>query len=194
MHLTEARCLVSSSLIAASFAVASPLTWAADYALDPVHSFVSFRISHLGVSMLQGRFDTIDGAFTWDKDNPSRAKVDITIKTASVNTNHAERDKHIRGQDFLDIDKYPEATFESTGFSGDASSGTLTGDLTLHGVTRPVSIAMTLVGEGPDPWGGYRAGFSGSTSIKRSDFGISYDLGPAAESMQFDITIEGVRK
>ena len=110
---------------------------AADYAIDTAHSFVEFRIKHLGYSWLYGRFNRFSGHFSYDADNPQASAVSVSIDTASVDTNHAERDKHLRGSDFLDVAKYPEATFESTKYAGDAQGGTLEGMLTLHGVTKP---------------------------------------------------------
>ena len=167
---------------------------AADYAIDTAHSFVEFRIKHLGYSWLYGRFNRFSGHFSYDADNPQASAISVSIDTASVDTNHAERDKHLRGSDFLDVAKYPEATFESTKYSGDAQSGTLEGMLTLHGVTKPISIHLEKLGEGNDPWGGYRAGFIGTTTLTRRDFGISYNLGPASESMELELGIEGIRK
>ena len=167
---------------------------AADYAIDTAHSFVEFRIQHLGYSWLYGRFNRFSGHFRYDADNPQASAISVSIDTASVDTNHAERDKHLRGSDFLDVATYPEATFESTKYTGDAQSGTLEGMLTLHGVTKPISIHLEKLGEGNDPWGGYRAGFIGTTTLTRRDFGISYNLGPASETMELELGIEGIRK
>lgn len=174
-----------------SIAATSP---AADYEIDHAHSFVEFRIKHLGYSWLYGRFNRFSGQFTYDPDNPQANAITVSIDPASVDTNHAERDKHLRGSDFLDVAKYPEAKFESTMYSGDADRGTLEGMLTLHGVTKPISIRLEKLGEGNDPWGGYRAGFIGTTTLTRRDFGISYNLGPASESMELELGIEGIRK
>ena len=170
------------------------ISHAADYDIDTAHSFVEFRIKHLGYSWLYGRFNRFSGHFSYDADNPQASAISVSIDPASVDTNHAERDKHLRGTDFLDVTKYPDATFESTKYTGDAKSGTLEGMLTLHGVTRPISIQLEKLGEGSDPWGGYRAGFIGTTTLTRRDFGISYNLGPASESMELELGIEGVRK
>lgn len=167
---------------------------AAEYVIDSAHSFVEFRIKHLGYSWLYGRFNTISGQFTYDADNPQASAIAVSIDPASVDTNHAERDKHLRGPDFLDVNTYPDAAFESTKYTGDAVRGTLEGMLTLHGVTQPISIRLEKLGEGNDPWGGYRAGFVGTTTLTRRDFGISYNLGPASESMELELGIEGIRK
>ena len=167
---------------------------AADYRIDPGHSFVQFRIQHLGYSWLYGRFNKIAGEFTQDPANPSINRINVKIETASIDTNHAERDKHLREDDFLHVKKYPTASFLSTGYTGDAGHGTLKGELTLHGVTRPISIEVSKLGEGKDPWGGYRTGFIGTTTLRLKDYGITYNLGPASETMELELSIEGIRK
>ena len=166
----------------------------ADYEIDTAHSFIEFRIQHLGYSWLYGRFNRISGEFSHDPADSSANRVSVSIDPASVDTNHAERDKHLRNPDFLDVKKYPSAGFESTKYTGDAESGTLEGMLTLHGVTKPISIDLRKIGEGKDPWGGYRAGFIGTVTLTRKDFGIGYNLGPASETMEFELSIEGIRK
>jgi polyisoprenoid-binding protein YceI len=167
---------------------------AADYELDTRHSFVQFRIQHLGFSWMYGRFNDISGSYTYDADNPEATAVEIDIDPASIDTNDAERDKHLRSEDFLDVDTYPSAGFKSTGYSGTAEEGTLEGELTLHGVTRPISIDVRKVGEGEDPWDGYRTGFIGTTTIDRRDFGMEYDVGPESWEIEFELNLEGVRQ
>ena len=170
---------------------------AADYAIDKQgqHAFVNFKISHLGYSWLYGTFKDFDGSFSFDAAKPQDSKVNVTLNTTSVDTNHAERDKHLRSADFLNVSKHPTATFASTAVTS-TGEGTadIAGDLTLNGVTKPVVIAATFIGEGKDPWGGYRAGFEGSTTLKLKDFGITKDLGPASESVELIISVEGVRQ
>ncbi|WP_425917237.1 YceI family protein [Pseudomonas sp. GWSMS-1] len=170
---------------------------AADYAIDKQgqHAFVNFKISHLGYSWLYGTFKDFDGSFSFDAAKPQDSKVNVTLNTTSVDTNHAERDKHLRSADFLNVSKHPTATFASTAVTS-TGEGTadIAGDLTLNGVTKPVVIAATFIGEGKDPWGGYRAGFAGSTTLKLKDFGITKDLGPASESVELIISVEGVRQ
>ena len=170
---------------------------AADYAIDKQgqHAFVNFKISHLGYSWLYGTFKDFDGSFSFDDKNPQASKVSVTLNTASVDTNHAERDKHIRSDDFLSVDKHPTATFESTSVkSTGEGTADITGNLTLNGVTKPVVIAATFIGQGDDPWGGYRAGFAGSTTLKLKDFAIEKDLGPASSEVELIISVEGVRQ
>ena len=180
-----------------SLAVATTLcgadTLATDYTIDPSHAFIQFRISHLGYSVLAGRLNDFAGTFSWDKENPASAALDVTVKTASIDSNWAERDKHLRGEDFLDVETFPEATFKGVKFSDGENGGTVEGLLTLHGVSKAVTLNVKAVGEGDDPWGGYRAGFTATTTIDRTDFGINYDLGPVANTMKFDLYLEGVR-
>jgi polyisoprenoid-binding protein YceI len=175
---------------------------AADYTIDKEgnHAFVNFKISHLGYSFIFGTFKDWSGTFSFDAAKPEDSKISITLNTKSVDTNHAERDKHIQSKDFLDTAKFPTATFVSTSVkpTGKNADGKLTadvtGDLTLHGVTKPVVVKTVFLGEGKDPWGGYRAGFEGTTTIKRSDFGKMMDLGPQSDTLTLDISFEGVQK
>ena len=118
----------------------------------------------------------------------------VVIETASIDTGHAERDKHLRSPDFLDVKKFPTASFVSTGYEGDADGGTMKGNLTLMGVTKPIAMAVKKVGEGDDPWGGYRAGFEGTVTINRRDFNAGRSLGPASESVDFFLSLEGIRR
>ncbi len=125
---------------------------AADYKIDPAHSFIQFRVSHLGIAWVFGRFNTLEGDFTYDPAaGPSAQKISVTIDPSSVDTNHAERDKDLRSSNFLEVESFPTITFVSTGFSGDADGGTLTGDLTLHGVTKSISFPVMRNAEGDDP-------------------------------------------
>ena len=170
---------------------------AADYAIDKQgqHAFVNFKISHLGYSWLYGTFKDFDGSFSFDAAKPQDSKVNVTLNTSSVDTNHAERDKHLRSGDFLNVSKHPTATFTSTSVkSTGEGTADITGDLTLNGVTKPVVIAAKFIGEGKDPWGGYRAGFEGSTKLKLKDFDIQKDLGPASQEVELIISVEGVRQ
>ncbi|WP_422367399.1 YceI family protein [Pelagibius sp.] len=188
---TGAPALLAAGLLAASTAPVA----AADYKIGPAHSFVEFKTLHLGFSWLHGRFNTVEGSLKFDPSaGPETQEIEVIIDTASVDTNHAERDKHLRSSDFLNVEEYPTATFKSTGYDGDEDGGTLTGELTLHGVTKPISFEIKKIGEGDDPWGGYRAGFEGSYTLTRSDFGMDYDLGPGALEVELGIYVEAIRQ
>ncbi len=183
--------------IAAASITLPSLAQAADYVIDTekAHAFIQFRIKHLGYSWLLGRFNDFDGKFSYDEAKPAASKVEVNIKTASIDSNHAERDKHLRSDEFLGVGKFPEARFVSSGYKENADkSAVLSGNLTLHGVTRPVTINVKPVGNGADPWGGYRRGFEGSTTLKLTDYGINYNLGPASTEVELFLSVEGIRK
>ena len=159
------------------------------------HAFIEFRIQHLGYSWLLGRFNDFDGSFTYDEKNPSSSSVAVNIRPGSVDTNLAERDKHLRSKDFLSAEKFPSAKFVSTAYEAKGDNkGVLKGSLTLRGVTKPITIDVTHIGAGPDPWGGYRRGFSGTTTLTLKDFGIDYELGPSSRSVELFLSVEGVRQ
>jgi polyisoprenoid-binding protein YceI len=159
------------------------------------HQFVMFKISHLGYSWLYGQFNDFTGEFTADAENPENSQVNATIQTASVDSNHAERDKHLRGDDFLDVKKFPTATFKSTSIEKTGEkTAKITGDFTLHGVTKPVTLDAKMIGYGDDPWGGYRMGLEASTTLTLADFGITKNLGPASETVEIIISVEGIKQ
>ncbi|QJT80205.1 YceI family protein [Kosakonia sp. MUSA4] len=183
-------------LALASLLFATGAAVAADYKIDKEgqHAFVNFRIQHLGYSWLYGTFKDFDGTFTFDEANPAADKVNVTINTNSLDTNHAERDKHLRSAEFLNVAKFPQATFSSTEVKKTADGLNITGNLTLNGVTKPVVLAAKLIGEGKDPWGGVRAGFEASGKIALKDFNITTDLGPASQDVELIISVEGVQQ
>lgn len=189
-----------SSIVVAAVATAIALSTPAaaeTYVIDTkgAHASINFRVKHLGFSWLVGRFDTFSGNFSFDEKNPAASKVSVEIDTASVNSNHAERDKHLRSADFLDVGKFPKATFESTKVStSEDGKATISGKLTLHGVTKDIDIAATRIGGGDDPWGGSRQGFEGSTVLTLADFGITKDLGPASRQVELTLHVEGVKQ
>lgn len=165
------------------------------FEIDGVHSVVIFRIKHLNTSQFYGRFNDVSGTFSLDRSNPSAARFDIEIKTASADTHNERRDKHICGPDFLNAKQFPVATFKAVGAkkTGDATFE-VTGELTLHGVTRSITASIEYVGESEDRRGGYRMGFECILNIKRSDFGMDYMLNGLGDEMRLIISIEGIRK
>ncbi len=167
------------------------------YAFDTegAHQFVTFKISHLGYSWLYGRFNDFDGQFVYDAENPENSSVEVTVDTSSVDSNHGERDKHLRSDDFLHVSEYPEATFKSKRVEVDEKGeADIIGDLTLRGVTKEITLDVEMVGHGEDPWGGYRMGFEAETEFKLTDFGIPMDLGKASETVEMIISVEGIRQ
>lgn len=189
--------LLSSAILGASLAFSALPAQAADYIIDREgqHAFINFKISHLGYSWLYGRFNDFSGTFSWDKAQPEASRISVQIDPASIDSNHAERDKHLRGENFLAVAAHPSAGFTSTRVEA-LENGRLavTGELNLHGVSREVTIDAAPIGEGQDPWGGYRAGFEGTTRIRLADFGIHAELGPAAEEVMLMLSVEGIRQ
>ena len=177
--------------------IAAPALQAADYVIDTqgAHAFVQFKVSHLGYSWLHGRFNTFSGTFSYNDKNLAASKIQLDIDTKSVDSNHAERDKHLRSPDFLNVDKHGKATFVSSKVvPKDGANFDLVGNFTFNGVTKEITIAASKTGEGKDPWGGYRAGFAGEITIKPSEFGLTYNLGPASETVKLWLHVEGIKK
>nr|WP_298414774.1 YceI family protein [uncultured Halomonas sp.] len=186
----------------AALAVSSllPLTQAqaADYIIDKEgqHAFIQFKISHLGFSYILGSFEDFSGSFSYDPEDVASSSVNVDVNVSSLNSNHAERDKHILNEDFLDASEYPTATFESTGFeSTGEGEGKLTGDLTLHGVTNEITMDVTHIGGGEDPWGGYRDGFEGTTNLTLADYDIDMSkFPPVMQELELYVVFEGIRQ
>ena len=170
---------------------------ATDYVIDTkgAHASIDFKVSHLGYSFVVGRFNEFEGDFSFDGNKLTDGHVNVTIKTASLDSNHADRDKHLRSPDFLNTAKFPEASFKSSSIvdKGDGNF-LLNGDFTLNGVTKSMTIQAKTIGEGQDPWGGYRAGFTGTTEFALKDYNIKMDLGPASSHVQLAIVVEGIRQ
>ncbi|MBC8212660.1 MAG: YceI family protein [Gammaproteobacteria bacterium] len=170
--------------------VMAEMASAGNYTIDPGHTFVTFSVSHLGFSELQGRFNTVEGSMKYTPNGAS--SVEVTIDAASVDSNHQKRDDHLRGPDFFNAKQFPQIKFASSkvhyGASGEPSR--VDGNFTLHGVTKAVSLDVTPVGAGSDPWGGYRSGYNASTKIKRSDYGMNYMPGGIGDEISIKLYIE----
>jgi|TARA_B110000879_G_C11072740_1_gene471401 polyisoprenoid-binding protein YceI len=190
---------ITKTLIASVFAATllSPLASAANYVVDHkgAHASINFKIKHLGYSWLTGRFDNFSGEFSYDAKNMSASKISMKIDTASVNSNHGERDKHLRSDDFLDITKFAEATFVSSSITDKGNDKLeVKGLFSFHGVSKEITIDAMKIGEGKDRWGGYRAGFSGTTKIALKDFAITKNLGPDSSHVELEFHLEGIRQ
>lgn len=191
------KLLLASAVSVALIGTANASEHSGTYAFDKegAHQFITFKISHLGYSWLYGRFNDFDGEFVYDAENPENSTVTVTIDTASVDSNHAERDKHLRSEDFLYVSEFPEATFTSKRIEVDGDGeADIIGDFTLRGVTREITLEAEMLGHGEDPWGGYRMGFEAETEFRLKDFGIPMDLGEASETVEIKISIEGIRQ
>jgi polyisoprenoid-binding protein YceI len=178
-----------------STVTASPATTTTTWNIDPVHSHVEFAVRHLMITTVKGRFAGVDGSVRLDAADPSAVGVDVRIDAATIDTRESQRDAHLRSADFFDVERFPYLTFTATGpLVKRGGRIALTGDLTIHGVTKKVTLDVTEEGAGKDPWGGQRLGFSATTTIKRSDFGLTWnqvlEAGGVAVSDEVRVSIE----
>jgi len=189
--------------IAAIIALALPLVAsAATWTIDPDHSSVGFKVKHLMVSNVRGSFDKHNGSVDINDKDITKSKVEVTIDTASINTNVQKRDDHLRSADFFDVAKYPTMTFVSKKVAKAGNDKLkVTGDLTLHGVTRQVVLDVDpLSKESKDPWGNIRRGTTATTKIDRKDFGLTWNKGLetggvlVGEEITINLEIEMIRK
>jgi polyisoprenoid-binding protein YceI len=167
--------------------------------LDTVHSGIGFTVRHLMVTKVHGRFGKWSGTFEFDEQNPAASKVEVAIDAASVDSQEPKRDAHLRSPDFLDVEKYPQLTFKSTSVTGAGEELVVKGDLTIHGVTRPVVLEVEYAGRIKDTWGGERAGFSAKTSISRKEFGLTWNQAletggvMVSDKVEISIDLQAVR-
>lgn len=146
------------------------------WVLDPAHSLIEFSVKHMMIANVKGRFSGVEGVIYADLPDLTTAEIEVTVDAASINTAEPQRDQHLRSADFFDVEQYPRLTFKSKKIER-AGGGEykLTGDLTIHGVTKEVVFDATFEGQGKDPWGNERAGFSAETKIDRKDFGLQWN-------------------
>ena len=168
---------------------------ASTFEVDPVHSGVMFRVKHLNTSYFYGRFNEVSGSFVLDSDHPEQSSFEFVVKVDSVDTNNKKRERHLAGPDFFNVKQFPTIEFKSTSVtkSGDHDYN-VTGDLSLHGVTKQITVKITHTGEASDPWGGYRSGIESVFEIDRTEFGMTGLVGMVAENIRLFVALEGVRK
>jgi len=165
------------------------------YRIDSVHTSVLFRINHLKIANLYGRFNEISGTVVVNHEDPQASEVDLQVKADSIDTKNEMRDKHLKSAEFFDVEKYPLITFKgryARKISGNRYE--IKGNLTLHGVTRPLTVKVRYTGAGQGMQGEYRAGFETTFTIKRSDFGMKTLLGPVGDEVRITVSGEGVRQ
>jgi polyisoprenoid-binding protein YceI len=169
--------------------------------IDVAHSAIHFHVRHMIISKVHGRFARWAGAIQLDPQDLTRSSVEVTIDAASIDTQVADRDAHLRSADFLDVERYPQLAFRSTRVEKAGGAGyRVTGELTLRGVTREVVLDAEFAGTGKDPWGNERAGFSARTSLDRRDFGLVWNAALEAggvlvgEKVEISIELEAVKK
>ena len=146
------------------------------WTIDPSHTTVEFVAKHMMITTVKGRFAEFSGTVVADEESLADSTVEVTMQAASLDTRSEQRDAHLRSPDFLDVENYPDVTFKSTAISGTKQSFTVTGDLTIRGVTRPITLDASFEGEGKDPWGGTRASFSAHGKFDRRDFGLTWNV------------------
>ncbi len=187
-HVTKYFALLAAVVLTGGAGGASAS--AEQWEVDPAHSAIVFSISHLDISNQHGRFNEIAGSVTTGE----QAAFGFTVQTASVDTNNAKRDDHLRGPDFFNARQFPTIIFESTQATANDDGYELTGNITLHGVTNPITVQMLKVGEGDDPWGNYRIGFETTFTINRSDFGMDNMLEMVGEEVTLTVSFEAIRQ
>ena len=189
---------ISAFVLALSlYATAGTAQSADTYQIDPVHSFASFSIGHLGIGLVRGFFSDIAGTIAFDAADAADATkdaIDVTIRTASVNTHVDKRDEDLRSPNFLEVEKYPTMSFKSTAVAKKDDGYTVTGDFSLHGVTKTITAAARFLGAGKDPWGGYRTGYVADFSVNRTDYGMTYDLSGITDKVDISVAFEAVKK
>ncbi len=153
-----------------------PASLTGSYTIDPTHSRIGFVARHAMVTKVRGSFNEFDGSGYFDAANPANSKLQLTIKAASIDTRNADRDAHLRSNDFFDMETYPEITFVSTGVEQAGEDNyRVAGDLTIKGVTRPVTVEFEYTGSAVDPYGNQRIGLEGTTSVNRKDWGVNWN-------------------
>ena len=151
-------------------------TLTGDYTLDLAHTRIGFAARHAMVTKVRGQFNEFTGSVHLDAEDPANSKVEITIQVASIDTRNPDRDAHLRSNDFLAMEEFPEITFRSTQVQKAADNHyDVTGDLTIRGTSKPVTIDFELNGGAQDPWGNFRVGFEGHTTINRKDWGVNWN-------------------
>jgi polyisoprenoid-binding protein YceI len=174
----------------------------AEYMIDPDHSQATFKVKHLAISTVTGRFDLLEGSYSIDLENIANSNVNTSIVASSINTNKKKRDDHLRSAEFLDVEKYPNITFKSKEIkNGDGNKFQIVGDLTIHGITKEVTLDAVYEGHvASDPWGFERTAFIARGKISRKDFGMTWNKALEAggflvgDEVRITLEVEGIRK
>ena len=158
------------------------------------HTAASFNISHIGISWTHGRFDDVSGNFSIDPGDPSKSSFALTIKAESIDTGNAKRDQHLKSPDFFNVKQFPAITFKSTAIKAAKDGYEVTGDFTLHGVTKPVTLTLEGGKKAEFPKGVQRTGYSTDLTLKRSDFGMDKFVGMLGDDVHIAVSFEGTKK
>jgi polyisoprenoid-binding protein YceI len=173
----------------------SPPAKAADtYTVDPIHSFIVFKVGHLNIGYVIGMFTEFTGTIVADKKHPEKSSVEIAVISSSVNTHVEKRDEDLQSDNYLNVLEFPEICFKSTKVKKiDDKTYEVTGDMSLHGITKEIRTTVHLLGEGKDPWGGYRIAFSTDFDIMRSDYGMTKEIPGAADKVHISLVTEALK-
>lgn len=195
MRYNNSRVLLTTLILFLSISIAAISSAAENYKIDPDHSTAIFKAKHLGVSNVYGRFNNVSGMFTMDEKDIKKSSVSVSIKVDDIDTHQEKRDDHLKSPDFFNSKVFNLITFEGRQFKeSGADKIQVTGDLTIHGVKKSVTVEMAHIGAGKDPWGGYRSGYEGTFKIKRSDFGMKFMPEGIGDEITIIIGIEGIRQ
>jgi polyisoprenoid-binding protein YceI len=164
------------------------------FKVDPVHSFVLFSVQHLGIANTYGRFNDISGTVVFDKNNPSKSSVELSVPVESLDTHNSIRDRSVKSPDFFDAKQFPTMTFKSTKVEGTGNTLKVSGDLTIHGVTKPMTVDFKKGGEGKGVFGEMRGGGETHFTIRRSDFGMNFEQGAVGDEVNITLSLEGIKK
>jgi len=164
------------------------------YDLDDQHTSIVFAVNHFGFSYTYGMFGKYNGAFSIDMNEPTKGSFQFFVDAASLDTKSAKRDEHLRGPDFFNVKQFPEITFQSTSIAAEGDNLRVTGNLTMHGVTKEIVMPLTYVGEGKGPYGKERIGFYGNFKVKRSEFDIKTFLPKVSDEVSLIISFEGLKR
>ena len=191
--MTATGFLILTIILVGSFV--NPAPAAETYKLDRDHTAVIFRVKHLGVAYVYGRFSGPTGSFVFDESSPANSSIEIQVDAKNVDTAVAKRDNHLKSPDFFDAGEHPLIKFKSTSVKKSGpDSYEVSGNLTLLGKTQPITVKARQTGNGKDPWGNFRQGFETSFTIKRSDFGMDFMMGVAADEVLLTVSVEGIRQ
>ena len=186
--------LILSTVLVSSL----PSARAETFLIDNSHTSVIFGVSHLGYSFTYGRFNRVQGGFNLDRTNPAASKFQLVIDASSIDSNDAKRDEHLKGPDFFNVKQFPSITFESTGIVIEKTEQgefyNMTGNFTIHGKTKQVTLPVQKLGEGKGPYGKYRAGFLCRTKFLRSDFGMTNMIPNVGDEIAVTVSFEGLRQ
>lgn len=182
-----------------SLALLAPVAWAApvNYKLDDGHASIVFKANHLGFSNVYGMFGKSEGKWTWDDAKPESSNFEIKVKVDSINTMNAKRDEHLKNNDFFNAKQFPDLVLKSKSVKkAGKDKYNITADLTMHGVTKPVTFMFNHMKTGKDPWGNERTGGEGVLKVKRTDFGMTYMAKPGeiSDEIEVIVSIEGTKE